>query len=254
MAVEMYAHPVPPPSAVGRAPRPRRRGRRGRRVLGLVLALGLVLVLTGVIVNVVLVGRLERIDGAFAGLHDRPAGSPGRTFLMVGTRPGASGPDVPWLDGDQSVESVMLIEVAPDGLSAEVRTLPARSRIAPVVTSERPSDTVAAVESWTGRRVDHLIAIDWTTFARLAEHNGVDPAYEPGSGPAVQHDYLRRVMAATLHQELRKRPLDLYRALSTTIDGTAVDDGWSVVEMDLLVLSLRNLRSYAITYAMAEPA
>lgn len=250
MALEMYVHPVPDSSAVGHPPRPR----RGRRVLVVVLLVGLVLALVGVLVNVVLVGRLERIDGAFAGLSERPAGSPGRTFLMVGTRPGAAGADVPWLEGEQSVEAVMLIEVAPDGLSAAVETLPARSGVAAVATDDLPSDTVAAVESWTGRRVDHLIAIDFTTFSRLAEHNGVDPAYTFGSGPAVQHDFLQRVMEGTLHQELRKRPLDLYRVLSTTIDGTAVDDGWSVAEMDLLVLSLRNLRSYAISYGMAQPA
>lgn len=251
MALEMYVHPVPEPSAPARPPRP---GRRGRRAMVLVLLAGLVLAMVGVLVNVVLVGRLERIDGAFAGLSDRPAASPGRTFLMVGTRPGADRADVPWLEGEQSVEAVMLIEVAADGLSARVETLPARSGVDPVASTAPPSATVAAVESWTGRRVDHLIAIDWTTFSRLAEHNGVDPAYEPGSGPAAQHEFLQRVMAGTLSQELRKRPLDLYRVLSTTIDGTAVDDGWSVAEMDLLVLSLRNLRSYAITYAMAQPA
>lgn len=69
----------------------------------------------------------------------------------------------------------------------------------------------------------------------------------------MQRAFLQRVMEGTLRQELRKRPLDLYRVLRTTINGTAVDDGWSVVEMDLLVLSLRNLRSYAIAYSMAEP-
>lgn len=251
MALEMYVHPVPDTSATGRPPRPER---RGRRALVLVLLVGVALALVGALVNVVMVGRLERIDGAFAGLTDRPAASPGRTFLMVGTRPGVAGPDVPWLEGEQTVESVMLVEVAADGLSARVDTLPARSGVELQTTSDRPSDTVAAVESWTGRRVDHLVAVDWTTFSRLAEHEGVDAAYDYGSGPAAQHAFLERVMEGALHQELRKRPLDLYRVLSTTIDGTAVDDGWSLVEMDLLVLSLRNLRSYAITYGVAQPA
>lgn len=257
MTVEMHVDAGP-----DRAPRPQpttpqeppRRRRRGRRLVAGVLVGGLVLALAGALVNVVLVGRLERIEGAFTGLADRPAGAPGRTFLLVATRPGtAGGADVPWLEDEQSVEAVMLIEVAADGLTARVETLPGRSGVAGVAAGDRPSDTVAAVESWSGRRVDHLIAIDWATFVRLAEHHGVDPAYDYGSRPAAQHRFLQRVMEGTLHQELRKRPLDLYRVLSTTIDGTAVDDGWSVAEMDLLVLSLRNLRSYAIDYSMAEP-
>ncbi|RYB94889.1 hypothetical protein EUA93_11335 [Nocardioides oleivorans] len=237
------------------APEPPTRRRRSvvRRLAWVVAVLVLVVALAGILANAVVVGRLERIDGAFAGLTDRPPEAAGRTFLMVGTRPGAAGPDVPWLDGDQSVEAVMLVEVAADGLSARVDTLPASSGVRATAADERPSATVAAVEAWSGRRVDHLIAVDWDTFARLAATNGADPAYVYGSGPEVQHEYLQQAMEATLHQELRKRPLDLYRALSTTVDGTAVDDGWSVLEMDLLVLGLRNLRSLDITYAMAQP-
>ncbi len=148
----------------------RRRPRRVRRLVVVVLLLGLVAGLVGIVANVVLVGRLERIDGAFDGLADRPAASAGRTFLMVGTRPGGAGPDVPWLEGEQSVEAVMLVDVAPDGRSAQVETLPARAAASHrVAATDRPSATVAAVESWTGQRVDHLIAIDWDTFVRLAE-------------------------------------------------------------------------------------
>lgn len=246
MAVSVGARPVPTGSA-----HPRRR-RPLRRVLVALLVAGLLLGLVGMLLNVLVVGRMERIEGAFVGLGDRPAASPGRTFLLVGTSDGDGGRDVPWLEGEQSVESVMLVDVAADGLSARVETLPQDSGVGPVAYSARPSATVAAVESWAGRRVDHLLAIEWSTFVRLAEHNGVDPAYEYGSRPAVQHEFLQRVMEGTLHQELRKRPLDLYRVISTMVDGTAVDDGWSVVEMNVLVFSLRNLRSYEITYATAQ--
>jgi hypothetical protein len=232
---------------------PRRKRSVVRRLVRVAVVLGLLVALAAAVVNVVMVGRLERIDGAFDGLTDRPPEAAGRTFLMVGTRPGTEGPDVPWLDGDQSVEAVMLVVVAPDGLSARVETLPASSGVEAAGADVRPSATVAAVEAWSGQRVDHLIAVDWETFGRLAATNGADPAYGYGSGPEVQHEFLKQAMEATLHQELRKRPLDLYRALTTTIDGTAVDDGWSVLAMDLLVLELRNLRSLDITYAMAQP-
>lgn len=224
-----------------------------RRLLRAVLVLGLLVGLVGLGANVALASRLDRIEGAFAGLTGRPASAAGETILMVGTRPDGPGADVPWLSGEQSVEAVMLIEIPPDGMSAEVESLPASSGIRPVVATSSPSAGVAAVEAWSGRRVDHLVAISWATFVRLAGDNGADPAYAYGSGPAAQHDFLRRVLEATLHAELRKQPLNLLRALRTTADGTAVDEGWSVVEMDLMVLSLRNLRSHEIAFSMAQP-
>ena len=90
------------------------------------------------------------------------------------------------------------------------------------------SASVAAVESTVGRRVDHVMAIDWQTFAALAADNDVDAAYRYGSAPVAQHDYLRLVLEGTLHAELRKQPLALYRALRTTASGVAIDDTWSV--------------------------
>lgn len=224
-----------------------------RRPLKVLLALGLAVALVGLALNVALASRLDRIEGAFAGLSDRPPSAEGQTILMVGTRPGDSGADVPWLAGEQSVEAVMLIEIPPDGMSAAVKSLPASSGIRPVVAASSPSASVGAVEDWSGRRVDHVIAIDWETFVRLASDNGVDPAYAYGSAPAVQHDFLRRVMEGTLHAELRKQPLNLLRALRTTAAGTAVDDGWSVVELDVVVLSLRNLRTHEIAFSMGQP-
>jgi hypothetical protein len=232
-----------------------RRARLVRRLLRTLTALGVVLVLAVVLANVVLVGRLERIDAAFAGLTDRPQASPGRTFLLVGTRPGAEGgADVPWLEGEQSVEASMLVHLAPDGLSAAVETLPAGSGAARSATSPRPSGVVESVEAWSGRRVDHLVAIDWTTFEQLAEHSGVDATYAWGAAPAEQRAFLQQVMEGTLHQEMRKRPSDLYRVLSATVRGTAIDDGWSILDMDRLLFELRNLRSSAISYSAARPA
>lgn len=226
-----------------------------RRVAATALVACVALGLAGIVADVALVGRLDRIEGAFDGLGDRPPDAPGRTFLMVGTRPGTDGgPDVPWLPGEQSVESVALVDVAADGLSARVATMPDRSGVAPEAASPAPRDTVRAVEDWSGRRVDHVIAIDWDTFTRLAEHDGVETSYAWGSGPRAQQQFLQEVMDRVLHQELRKRPLDLLRVLGTTADGTAVDAGWSVLELDRLVLSLRNLRSHAITYETAQPA
>lgn len=223
------------------------------RVLGLGLALSLLVGLVGLAMTVALARRLDRIEGAFDGMSGRPAPTPGQTLLMVGTRPGGSGPDVPWLAGEQSVEAVMLIEIPADGMSARVESLPQSSGISLVVASSPPSAGVAAVEDWSAQRVDHLIAIDWGTFVQLAGDNEVNPAYDYGSGPAIQHDFLRRVLEGTLHAELRRQPLELYRALSTVASGAAVDDQWSPFDLGRLLLHLRNLRTQGIGFAMARP-
>lgn len=238
----------PPPAPAPVVP-PRR---RVRRLLSFVALLGLALALVLVGINLSLTSRLDRIDGAFDGLASRPAAAPGETILLVGTRPGGQA-DVPWLTGEQSIEALMLVEVGANGTDVRVESLPLVDGIGEAVASSPASTSVSTVESWSGRRVDHLMAIDWRTFAQLAADNGVDAAYGYGSSAAVQHDYLRQVMEATLHAELRKQPLNLYRALSTTASGAAIDDEWSILELDLMVLSLRNLRSQHIEFSNAEP-
>ncbi|MBC2931429.1 hypothetical protein [Nocardioides sp. zg-1228] len=233
--------------APGPTARPAGRRTRLRRPAAVVALLVVLAVAAAACVNLSLTSRMGRIDGAFDGLSGRPAPAAGDTILLVGTRPGGT-QDVAWLPGEQSVESMMLVEVPADGRSALVESVSVRAD-APVV--DGPSAVVAAVESSTGRRVDHLVAIDWQTFAELAADNDVDATYRYGSAPGVQHDYLRLVLEGTLHAELRKQPHLLYRALRTTASGVAVDDTWSVLELDLLVLQLRDLRSADIRFADA---
>ncbi|MDR7252396.1 hypothetical protein J2X46_001372 [Nocardioides sp. BE266] len=227
--------------------------RRIREVLGTLMVLSLVPLVALVGTNLYLVNRLDRIDGAFDGLRDRPAAAPGETILMVGTRPGGRA-DVGWLDGVQSIESVMLVEVDADGTSVDVRSLPVLDGIAGSARTGRPSQAVAATEAWSGRRVDHVLALDWRTFAQLAADNGIPDTYRYGSPLAAQHDYLRAVLEGTLHAELRKQPLNLYRALSTVAGGAAVDDEWSLLELDRFVVHLRDLRSAQIAFSTADSA
>lgn len=236
---------APPPLA------PRRR-RGVREVLGTLMVLSLVPLVALVGADLYLGSRLERIDGAFDGLRDRPPAAPGETILLVGTRPGGRA-DVGWLDGVQSVESVMLVEVDAQGTGVDVRSLPL-DRVPASAGAGLPSRAVAAAESWSGRRVDHLLALDWRTFAQLAADNQVAATYRYGSPLAAQHDYLRDVLEGTLHAELRKQPLALYRALSTVAGGAAVDDEWSLLELDRFVVHLRDLRSADITFSTATPA
>ena len=223
---------------------------RLRRLLAVVTLLGVLGLAAALVLNLSLAGRMGRIDGAFDGLGERPPPAPGETILMVGTRPGGD-EDVSWLPGDQSVEAVMLVEVQADGRSARVESVPLPYDDRVGLGARPASASVAAVESTVDRRVDHVMAIDWQTFATLAADNDVDAAYRYGSSPVAQHDYLRLVLEGTLHAELRKQPLALYRALRTTASGVAIDDTWSVMELDLLVLHLRDLRSADISFATA---
>ncbi|WP_374458207.1 hypothetical protein [Nocardioides sp.] len=244
-------HSWDPPAAP--PPLVRTRRRRVREVLGTLMVLSLIPLVALIGTNLYLVNRLERIDGAFDGLRDRPAAAPGETILLVGTRPGGRD-DVGWLAGVQSIESVMLVEVDEQGVSADVRSLPVLDGVAASARTGRPSQAVEATEAWSGRRVDHVLALDWRTFAQLAADNGIADTYRYGSPLAAQHDYLRAVLEGTLHAELRKQPLDLYRALSTVAGGAAVDDEWSLLELDRFVVHLRDLRSAEITFSTADPA
>lgn len=227
----------------------RRHVRRARRVV--VLAAVLV-VMAAVAVNATLLDRIDRIDGAFDGLGERPASAPGETILMLGTRSDDAA-DIAWLTGVQSVEAVMLVEIDPDGTAVQVLTLPVLAELAASFASDSASETVVAVESWSGRRVDHLLALEWRTFGELAADNQLSIPYRSGSPPRVQHTYLQRVLQGTLHTELRRRPVDLYRMLHTTASGAAIDREWSVLELDHLFITLRGLRSRQITFAMARP-
>jgi len=222
-----------------------------RELLGTLMVLSLVPLVALVGINLHLVGRLDRIEGAFDGLRDRPAAAPGETILLVGTRPGGRA-DVGWLAGVQSVESVMLVEVDVEGTSGEVGSMPLLDGVAASAASGRPSEAVAATEAWSGRRVDHVIALDWRAFAQLAADNEIAATYRYGSGAPAQHDYLREVLEGTLHAELRKQPLDLYRALRTVAGGAAVDAEWSLLELDRFVVHLRDLRSADISFATAR--
>ena len=226
--------------------------RHVRRVSRSVALVGLLVALVVLAVNLSLLGRIDRIDGAFDGLGSRPADAPGTTILLVGTRP-EDGADVAWLSGAQSVEAVMLVEIHPDGSAVHVLTLPALVEVAASFASGAANETVAAVESWSGRRVDHLLALDWRTFGVLADDNRLPVSYRHGSPPRVQHAYRRHVLVGTLHTELRTRPVDLYRALHTAASGAAIDQEWSVLELDRLLVSLRDLRSDRIDFAMARP-
>lgn len=228
-----------------------RRVRTGLRVVAVVSVL---LVIAGLGLELRLTHHLTRVPGVFDPLGDRPPEGPGTTLLLLGTVPGDAsvGPSVPWLPADPGLESVMLVRLAPDRRSVLVESLEPGRRMVAEITAAEPHRAVAVVEKVSGRRVDHLVAVDWSMLQRLADDNGSEIRYRAGSSVAGQHRFLRRMLEDTLHTEMRKQPWTLDEALSTVTRGMAVEAEWSVLEMSLLLLSLRDLRSADIEFRRAH--
>ncbi len=242
--------PGPRRSAESLPPRPTRtrRARVLRAAVALLVVVPLLALAWG---GVRLTTALDRIDGAFEGLGDRPpAAIDGSvSMLLLGTADGRStGPTVSWMDGAPTVVSAMLVDISGDRRQVAVDWLPLRDGILEGIADSRPSRSVAAVESWTGTRVDHLAVVDWAAFTQLGRDN--DATIKPPSGPdrEDQQAFLREVLDNTLHAEMRREPWTLYDALHTVAEDLAVEEGWSTVDMARLVVSLRDLRSAQIDF------
>ncbi|MFT4287705.1 LCP family protein [Nocardioides sp.] len=152
-----------------------------------------------------------------------------------------------------------------------------------------PSLAVATVEQLTGIRIDHVAIVDWTGFEELTDavggvdidipetvHDSAnDVTWEEGrhhlDGEQAllyvrqryglpggdfdrvkrQQAFLRSVMEASLHQEMRKDPRLLYDFLSTLARHVTVDAEWSTTQMAKLAFSLRDFRSANVEFLTA---
>jgi hypothetical protein len=228
----------------------RKRGiRRAARALRLLTVLGLLLVLALVALDLRIAHQLTRVDGVFDHLGDRPAGEDGTTVLLIGTVSRATGAaTVPWLPGRPALESVMLVDLSVDGTRATVDSLALDRALVAEVTAAQPHRAVGGVESVSGRRVDHLVVVDWAALQQLADDNGTGLTYRAGSSVRRQQEFLEAVLQDALHWEMAREPWNLYGALRTVSRGMAVEQDWSVLDMNLLVLSLRDLRSADIHF------
>ncbi|MDH2414808.1 LCP family protein [Nocardioides sp. CER19] len=174
-----------PATVIALVPASERRSRRPgsrRRTVGLWLVLLLVAipVASGWYLEHRIIGRLDRIDDAFAGLHDRPArptgaepGAGAVNLLLVVTDHRADWATLPRTDRS---DAAMLVHLSSDRRSAVVAALspavwtgagadatPARPRTASVV---------GAVEQATRIRVDHVAIVDWQEFGELTDEVG----------------------------------------------------------------------------------
>jgi LCP family protein required for cell wall assembly len=149
--------------------------------------------------------------------------------------------------------------------------------------------TVATVEQLTGVRIDHLAVVDWAGFEELTDRvGGVDlqvPDTVHDSANDVtwtagwhhldgaqallyvrqryglpggdldrvkrQQAFLRAVLEASLHQEMRKSPRMLYGFLGTMASNLSVDSGWSTTAMAKLAFSMRDFRTANLRFLTA---
>lgn len=192
----------------------------------------------------------------------------------------------PGWTGARHVDSVSVLHLDGNRRAAVWVTIPMRTslslpggpggagRLGDVLPRATPAGLVGGVEGLSDLRIDHLAVLDWAGLAQLVTHdesievpdpggtNGsrvelgaqealgyVHGDLGPGAGDVRREQYLiRAVLDASLHQELRRQPLSLYRLLDTLTRHLAVESGWSSSGIRNLAISLRNMRSYAIQY------
>ena len=180
-----------------------RRPRRVRRWVLLVVVLGLLLplVVAGLL-QVRLAGQVDRIDGAFAGLTDRPtrpAQGPGADaldllVLTTDRSAQAAAPDAvraPGWSGAAHVDSVMMLHFDGDRRAATSVTVPLSTpvalpigskdsgRLGSVLPRSTAAGLVGGIERLTDVRVDHLVVLDWAGLSALVARGGSIEAPDP---------------------------------------------------------------------------
>lgn len=173
----------------------RRKPRTLRRVLiGLgvcFVVLGLVLVAGAWYLQDRLVGQVDRVDDAFAGLESRPAPAKGEgvNILLLGTDRRSEEPTTgddavapSWLPGQQRTDSLMLLHLDSDRENATLVSIPrdswvtvpgyGQNKVNAAFSFAGPSLAVETVEQLTDLRIDHLAIIDWDGFEALTDELG----------------------------------------------------------------------------------
>ena len=161
-------------------------------VLLLATAGGIVTLLS---VNSHLAGQVERIDGVFDGLKNRPAkpsGGPAAkamNILVMGTdrrseeaTTGSDATAAEWVPGAQRTDTIMVLHVDGDREGASLVSIPRDSwvdvpgygmnKINAAFSLAGPSLAIETVENLTGVRIDHLAVVDWAGYQSLIDTVG----------------------------------------------------------------------------------
>jgi LCP family protein required for cell wall assembly len=169
-----------------------------RLLVGLVvvlLLLGVAAVGAALMLQSRLDGQVDRIDGVFDGLENRPEkpvsgpGADAVNILLMGTDrrsedattgTGAAGPS--WVPGAQRTDTIMLLHVDGDREGASVISIPrdawvdvpghGPNKVNAAFSLAGPSLAVETIEQLTDVRIDHLAVVDWSGYRELIDSVG----------------------------------------------------------------------------------
>jgi len=182
-----------------------------------------------------LAGQVQRIDGVFDGLDNRPA--------RPSAGPAALATNI-LVMGTQRSDTMMVLHVDGDRDGASLISIPRGSwvdvpghgfdKVNAAVSLTRPSRAVETVENLTGVRIDHLAVVDWADFrAQLGSEN---------------HAVAGQLVRQSLSTLRTPSPLAIYGVLDALTDNLSVDSGWEVGDMRSLAQDLREMRPQAIRF------
>ncbi|WP_020386930.1 LCP family protein [Kribbella catacumbae] len=171
------------PRYVSRPPvRPKKRRNWFARIIGLII---LLFVLTLICVPLFAWGKINKAEAMPSG--DRPADTPGTTYLLVGSdsREGLSRAERAKLHtgkaSGQRTDSIMLLHVPESGPTALI-SIPrdsyvpipgkGKNRINAAFAFGGPQLLIQTVESVSGLRVDHYVEIGFSGFASIVDSVG----------------------------------------------------------------------------------
>ncbi|MCX5041687.1 LCP family protein [Aldersonia sp. NBC_00410] len=255
-------------------PSTHRRSRRLRWALVALAVLG-ALVVAATVLPISLYRQIGEVDVDLDSLTDRPAKSAeaGGTvnIAVLGTV------------ADRCV-SLMIFHIDADRNAASFISVPDSAVCGPDAPTWHSADLTALaqdLENRSGVYLDHLAVLDWQAIADL-DHVAGDveialdgAAFQPypntyvtipaadvtayiGAPVSAGHEeqarirkqqlMMKEVLRATLHQEMRRDPRDLYRFLDILSTHLDLDSDWSWTDLSRLVVSLRNMRSGHISY------
>jgi LCP family protein required for cell wall assembly len=176
-----------------------KKSRRRRRITAVLVFLGIVAIAatgTAYYLGRQLVAPIDRIEGVFTDLPDRPPkparGEPGYeavNILILGTdrrselpTTGDRAEAAAWVPGAQRSDAMLLLHIDADREGATVVSMPRDSwvevpgygyeKINAAYSYGGASLAVATVERLTHVRIDHLAVIDWDGIRRLTDELG----------------------------------------------------------------------------------
>ncbi|MEY9964995.1 LCP family protein required for cell wall assembly [Streptacidiphilus sp. MAP12-16] len=257
-------------------------------------------------------GQVQRIAGALPTVpaSQRPAKPPeaakSMTFLLVGLDSRADLPTTGnaakaplWVYGAQRTDTIMLLHLTSDGRNAYVVSIPrdtwvpipghGSAKINAAFSWGGPPLLIETVEQFTGIRIDHFGAIDWSGFKSLTDavggvtitipNNSYDPqqnrhwttgTYTMNGATALayvrqryglpngdldriarQQNFLRSLMAKTAGQLSFTDPFGLSRVLDAVSKAVSVDDQLSNSALRDLALGLHDVGSGNVTFVSA---